>query len=281
MDQLTVGQFPSDFDYATDQSIRVARRLAHGVYKLTRDGRDIGEEVWSIFALLNSGYRLMAEIDQKWPMTHEQRVQLDVDEHWNAQGMWVQIDIGNVRRMAACIPADNVLNVELTDQRLNEEDQLRSKWKQRSKAGAVPPARNPPAPSVSAATAGVNKSVAQVQAPFEANTHLDFASALSNYVALQRLKLEQGSQATFNSIVLSLPTLVPINVEQTYSYDPEDAQREDPIKPLGRQYSIVETAPPNLKTTFWTDEHGIVLKQELMLHGARHVCEMVNYRWQA
>ena len=281
MNQLTVGQSPSDLDYGTDQSLRIARRLAHGVYKLTRDGRDIGEEVWSVFALLNSGYRVMTEIDQKWPMAHEQRVQLDVDEHWNVQGMWVQIDIGSVRRMAACKPADNMLNVELTDQRLNEEDQLRSKWKQRSKSGAVPPARNPPASSVSAASAGVNKSVTQVQAPFEPNTHLDFASALSNYVVLQRLKLEQGGQATFNSIVLSLPTLVPISVEQTYTYDSEDAQREDPIKPLGRQYSIVETAPPNLRTTFWTDEHDIVLKQELLLHGARHVCEMVNYRWQA
>ncbi len=279
MSQLTVGQSPSDFEYSTDQSIRIARRLAHGVYRLTRDGREIGEEVWSLFALLNSGFRVMTEIDQKWPLAHEQRIQVDVDDHWNTQGMWVQLDIGANRRMATCIPADGVLSVELTDQHLNEEDQLRSRWKQRSKAGAA--AHHPAAPASATAPVAGKKSVTQVQVPFESGTHLDFASSLSNYVVLQRYKPEQGSLATFNSIVLSLPTLVPVNVEQVYSYDSADEQREDPIKPLGRQYSISETAAPHLKTTFWTDEHGIVLKQELHLQGARHVCEMVNYRWQA
>jgi hypothetical protein len=34
-----------------------------------------------------------------------------------------------------------------------------------------------------------------------------------------------------------------------------------------------------MSTTFWTDEHGIAQRQEFLLDGALHACELTSYRW--
>jgi len=273
-----VGQSPGDFDYVTDQSVRIARRMAHGVYRILHAGQEVGEEAWSLLALLNGGYRVMTEIDMKWPVHNQQRAQLDVDDHWNATGMWVQIDMGRSRRMAAYIPDGNRLNIELTDLLINEDDQRTGKRRLHSSVNSLNPlpARLSASPSMAP-----KNTVVQRQLPYDAATHLDFASAVFNFVVLRRLQLTPGSEASFNSVVISLPTLEPVSLRQTYRYDADEMPGPDITQPPPQRYIITESGAPDMVTTFWCDQRNIVLKQELTLDGAIHACEMVNYRWQS
>src|SRR5512143_1056216 len=121
MDQPSPGH-SADFDYTTDQSMRVARRMAHGVYRLSHGNTDIGEEVWGIFALLNGSYRLMTDIDLQWPVPNMQRVQMHVDTGWDLQELWAEVDLPPTRRMASYVPADDKLNIEITETRLHEHE---------------------------------------------------------------------------------------------------------------------------------------------------------------
>jgi hypothetical protein len=273
MEQSSSGQNSGDFEYDTDQSTRVARRLAHGVYRLTHGGREIGEEVWGIFALLNGAYRLMTDIDLTWPIKNAQRAQLDLDARWNTHGVWAQVDINNIRRMASYIPEGNTLSVEIMETRLHEHEEEQRNYRARLRnSGGVLSLE--PARLNSGATSG--RTVLQQELPFDAATFLDFGSTMFNFVILQRLQLTLGSSATFNTVVLTLPSLEPLSIRQTYRYESDETLGNDPA----RRYTITETGSPGT-TTFWTDARGIVIKQELPLDGVAHICEMLNYRWQA
>lgn len=274
MNPPPLSQSPGDFDYSTDQSTRVSRRVAYGVYRLTHDGRDVGEEVWGIFALRSGGYRLMTEIDLQWPVPNQQRANLDVDARWMAQALWAQVEMNNTRRHAAYVPSGTTLDVQITEARVHSEDDHGGKNKLRSRAlGPNSGAERPPS--------GHGKSVLRRELPFSVTTHLDFASALFNFVVLQRLGLLQPkSSATFDSVVLTLPTLEPLEIPQSYYCEGEEVLRSDPSELLTRRYTIAESGVPETMTTFWTDMQGIVIKQELTVGGAPHGCEMVSYRWQ-
>lgn len=277
MNRILAGQSLHDFEYTTDQSVRIARRMAHGVYRITHAGLEVGEEAWSLFALLKGGYRVMTEIDLKWPVRNEQRAHLDLDEHWNALGLWAQIDMGTIRRMAAYIPDGARLNVELTDLPVSDDDRRSGRRRLRSNINDThsTSAKLSPSPSM-----GSKSKTVQKQIGFDGATHLDFASALFNYVVLQRLRLAQGTEATFNTIVISLPSLEPVSLRQTYRYEADEMPGPDLTQPPPRRYVITEPDAPGMLTTFWCDAHDIVMKQELMIDGASHGCEMINYRWQ-
>jgi len=85
--------------------------------------------------------------------------------------------------------------------------------------------------------------------------------------------------------VPALPGLAPLRIEQIYACEGEEPLRGDPAKPLTRRYQITERQPGNAPavsttpTTFWADDHGIVLAQELAINGEPHGCEMVRYTW--
>ena len=276
MGQSSTGQPPADIEFSADQSSRVARRLAHGVYRLTHGEREIGEEVWGIFALLNGTYRLLTDIDLAWPVTNTQHVQLDLDARWKIQGLWVHVDLNHSRRVASYIPEDDGLSIEIVESRVRErdEEQRSNRARLRNPAGVITtvPAR----PTVNVAGA---KPVLQRELPFQATSFLDYASTMFNFVILQRLQLLQGASATFNTVVVTLPSLEPLNIQQTYHYEGDEALGDDEAKPLARRYTITETGSPDTVTTFWTDARGIVVRQQLPLDGELHVCEMVNYRW--
>jgi hypothetical protein len=262
-----------DFDYDTDQSTRVARRVAYGVYRLTHGGRDIGEEVWGIFALRNGNSRLMTEIDLQWPVANQQRAHLDVDDQWRIQGLWAQVDLNNSRRIATYIPSGDTLGVQVVESRLHEEEERTGKSRLRGNTPAV----NAPLPRIGAIS---GRPVLERELPFDGSTHIDFASALFNFVVLQRLRLGRSTRATFDSVVLTLPSLEPLSIQQTYAYERDERLGNDTNQPSARRYRITEAGTPDAVTTFWTDAHDIVLKQDLMLEGVPHGCEIVSYRWQ-
>ena len=259
-----------DNDISTDQTLRETRRVANGVYRLSRNGRAIGEELWGIFALRNGWFRLMTEIDLTWPIPNQQRANLDVDASWSAQGMWAQIDIHNTRRMVTCIVADDVLSIEITTLRLRDEDKKASNPRPRllgdlkGQVGDEHPA---------------GKVVFQRAMSFDPQSHLDFDSALFNFVALQRLQLARGAQSTFFSVAPALPSLEPLTLRQTYRYERDETTGPDANRMIARRYAIMESGADGVLTTFWADEHGIALRQEFTMNGALHTCEMTNYRW--
>jgi hypothetical protein len=280
-----------DFDYTTDQSMRVARRVAHGVYRLLHGGQEVGDEEWAIFGLRNGSYRLMTDINLLWPVAHEQRAQLDVDERWGILGLWAQVDMYTLRRMATYVPNGDTLDVRIVETRLHEEEERTNRnnpiSRNRSKPGT------PASPAMAArprASNAMGKIVSGRELPFSPRTHIDFASALLNFVVLQRLQLSPASQSTFDSVVVSLPSLEPLSIQQTYRYERDEAlgndPRRDPKSPpsLARRYTITEgsasTNGVDTVTTFWTDAHGIALRQQLQVDGLPHACEMVSYQWQ-
>ena len=268
-----------ELDYSIDQSTRVLRRVTHGVYRLTHGGQDVGEEVWGVFALRNGAYRCMTEIDQQWPIPHQQRAHLDVDEHWNVQALWAQVDLNSTRRIATYVPSEQSLNIEIVETRLREEEEHNSRTAL-SRATGFSAYRHAPHAPPAPPTPGSNGHVIRRDViPFSAGAHLDFASALFNFVALQRLQLERGGSATFDSVVLTLPSLEPLCVQQTYCYERDEVILRETNQLATRRYTIVETGSPDMATTFWTDAHGIAIRQELTLDGLPYRCEMVSYRW--
>src|SRR5512141_3351318 len=119
-----------DLDYSLDQSTRVERRVAHGLYSLSHGGQDIGEEVWAVFALRNSAFRCLTEVEQKWPVPHQQRAQLDVDDQWKELALWAQVDLHNTRRMATYIPSSKGVSIEIAEAHLHEEEERPSRTAQ-------------------------------------------------------------------------------------------------------------------------------------------------------
>lgn len=114
-----------DLDFSLDGSDRVASRIAHGVYRITRNRRVIGEELWGIFGLLSGGYRLLTEIDLTWPVPNQQRAQLDLDASWRAQQLRVQLDLEGRRRSACYLYSDGEVEVVVYEEPCAMEKQSR------------------------------------------------------------------------------------------------------------------------------------------------------------
>ncbi len=301
-------------DVRLDQSNRIARRVAHGAYRILHAHRVVGDEAWGIFGLLSGGYRLLTEIEQDWPVPHQQRICLDLDSHWQPKTLWVQLDAEGERHNAKFTVAGSVVSIGIQQATLQAEDQpARTPAVSRGRVqvglqpagssaahGVSQPARimldraaiqedeeltSPFDSSRIQASTATRRTTNRTRLPFGAATHLDFASALSNFIVLQRADLPPGESIRLDAIVPTLPELAPLRIEQTYTCEGEEPLRGDPARPLTRRYQITEKQQENAPaavttpTTFWADEHGIVLAQELNINGEPHGCEMARYTW--
>lgn len=301
-------------DVRLDQSNRIARRVAHGAYRILHAHRVVGDEVWGIFGMLSGGYRLLTEIEQDWPVPHQQRICLDVDARWQPRVLWVQLDAEGERHNARFNVAGGVVSIDVQEAALQAEDQpARAPAVSRSQAHVglqpagpnAPPAASQPARIVldrvsirddeelaspfdtgrSQAATPSRRRAKRTRLPYGAATHLDFASALSNFIVLRRADLLPGGSIRLDAIVPALPRLAPLRVEQTYTCEGEEPLRGDPARPLTRRYQITESQPASMPAanitpiTFWADQHGIVLAQELAINGEPHGCEMARYTW--
>jgi hypothetical protein len=264
-----------DLELDLDQTERISRRIAHGVYRLSHARKPIGEEVWGIFGLRGNadtpgGYRLMSEIDSRWPLPNQQRARLDLDENWAARKLWAEVDAGNARRTAIYEvnrSARSVL-ISITESLLRYADGGKGNNKQ-GKANTELVLKAPDA----------GKLVYEDQLPFDENTYLDFGSTLFNFAHLKRVDMSKD-KATIKAIVVKLPSLEPLPLTQTYEY-----VTEEPVnsllytQQLAHCYRIVETDGGSAVTTFWSDAHGIILKQDVKWKNEWHGCELTSYKW--
>lgn len=247
-------------DIETEDALRIERRLADGVYRILHGEEPVGEENWTILALKGGGYRLMTELRLDWPRAHLQRAELDCDENWNPQALWVEIDINGKRRSATYwIEQVGVLDVRITEQKLPVAEENNTGRRGRS----APEPR-----TVYARAFG-----------FDPEANFDFASALFNFVVLRRLQLSAGRSATFESVVVTLPSLEPVAIQQAYAYVRDEPLDRATGSGLARRYTIREIDGEDAVTTFWTDARGIVIRQNVVLDGIPHGCEMIQYRW--
>lgn len=314
-----IGAYMSDGDshlddVRLDQSNRIVRRVAHGAYRILHAHRVVGDEVWGIFGMLSGGYRLLTEIEQDWPVPYQQRICLDVDSRWQPRTLWVQLDAEGERHNAKFTVAGNMVSIDIQQAALQAEDQpARTPAVSRSRVqvglqaagsnttrGAAQPARivleratiredeeitSPFEGSRIQASTASRRTTSRTRLPFGAATHLDFASALSNFIVLQRADLPPGGSIRLDAIVPALPGLAPLRIEQTYTCEGQEPLPGDATKPLTRRYQITESQQANAPAvsttpiTFWADSHGIVLAQELAINGEPHGCEMVRYTW--
>jgi len=268
-----------ELDLTLDQTERISRRIAHGVYRLSHGRKPIGEELWGIFGLRGGGdqnashrggYRLMSEIDSRWPIPNQQRARLDLDENWMARKLWVEVDAGNARRTAIYEPdyTARVVYISITESLLRYADSKGRDGKHRG---------TPDSLQLSAPEAG--KAVYDDQMPFDANTYLDFGSTLFNFAHLKRVDMSKD-KASIRAIVVKLPSLEPLALRQTYEYVTEEPVNTALFsQQLAHSYRIFESDGGKAETTFWADAHGIVLKQEVNLKGELHGCELTSYKW--
>jgi hypothetical protein len=248
-----------------DQSNRIKRRIAHGVYRIARDRKDIGEELWGIFAMMKGGYRLMTEIDLTYPVRNQQRARIDLDDDWNTRAMWVQIDANGTRRFADYVLDEGLIDVRVFEQPLPYAESQKSKSQIDRLRETIPP-----------------KQVWSEQFVKTTSTFVDFGSTMLNFAHLRQLKLKEGESIEMQALVATQPSLEPVQLKQTFTY-----VRDEKITTTyldahisSRRYTIVEHAlnnPPT--TTLWTDHRGIALRQEVRLDGHAHGCELTSYRW--
>jgi len=255
-----------DLDFSLDGSSRVTHRIAHGVYRITHNRRLVGEELWGIFGLLSGGYRLMTEIDLTWPVQNQQRAQLDLDTNWKVQQLRVQLDLEGRRRSACYLFTDGEIEITVHEEPLRYAEAMRTTREA---------AAQPMAPK----RVYANKLVCSP------STFLDYGSPLMNFAHLRRLSLGTGEQTQIHAVVVTQPLLEPLVLRQTYTYV-RDEQLSTTIMPFmtAHRYMIEEhTLSQNQSagpvTTLWTDQHKIVLKQEVLMGKDTHACEMVSYAW--
>jgi hypothetical protein len=258
-----------DFDFTLDSSDRITRRIAHGVYRIAHNRKLVGEELWGIFGLLGGGYRLMTEIDLRWPIPNQQRAQLDLGADWQASKLWVQLDAEGKRRVARYVLAEEMLEIAVFEEPSRYGDALRTPRDQ----------------SLQLAVAARAKRVYTGKATYRPDTFLDYGSPLMNFAHLRRLPLKPGSQTRIQTIVITQPSLEPLQLLQTYAYV-RDEQISSLVMPFmaTRRYTIQEHLAANGQnegpfTTIWADQHGVVIKQEVLLGKETHGCELVSYQW--
>jgi len=255
-----------DLDFSLDGSERIACRIAHGVYRITHNRRPVGEEVWGLFGLLNGGYRVMTEIDLTWPVQNQQRAQLDLDMNWKAQQLRVQLDLEGKRRSASYLFTDGGIEITIYEEPLRYAEVMRAN----REAAAQPTAPK----RVYASTLACS--------PF---TFLDYGSPLMNFAHLRRLSLSAGDHIQICAVVVTQPLLEPLVLRQTYTYV-RDEQLSTAIMPFMTAHRYVIEEHPTAQgqsagpvTTLWTDQHKIVVKQEVLMGKETHACEMVSYAW--
>jgi hypothetical protein len=257
-----------DIDLDLEQGDRVSRRVAHGVYRILHNRKVVGEELWGIFGLRAGGYRLMAEIVLHWPAPNQQRVRLDVDATWQTQTLWAQIDLHGKRRVAHYTPSGSGIEVSVMEGALRYADAGRNADQPFQLAPAAKP-----------------RPALNTTLPAKGDVFLDFGSTLLNFAHLKRIELLPGKSVDIQTIVLMQPALEPLSLVQVYTY-----QRDEQITSLIEPYvntrrvtieerdGLSEAVAP--VTTLWIDEHGIAVKQDVLLGRDTHGCELTSYTWQ-
>ena len=255
-----------ELDIDLDTADRVSQRIAHGVYRITHAQKQVGEELWGIFGLRSGGFRLMSEIDLKWPMPNKQRVQLDLDENWLARKLWVEVDVEGRRRMATYAPdgVAGIIAVKVTEVPLRYVDTRSSRALDSQLILTAPDKGNV---------------VYEDEVPFDRHTYLDFASTLFNFAHFKRIgnTLRETNKAKIKVVVVKLPSLEPLILRQTYEYVTDEPVGDS--MQLAQCYTISESDGGSARTTFWCNSRGVILKQNVELNGQQHGCELISYRW--
>lgn len=257
-----------DLDLDLDNTDRIIRRIAHGVYRITHNRKVVGEELWGIFGLQGGGYRLMTEIDLKWPIPNQQRARLDLDGDWRVRRLWVQLDADGKRRVAHYLPEGDEVNVTVFEEPLRYPAEGN---------------RSPREQALQTAVAAKAKRVFAGSAPYGPETFLDYGSTLLNFAHLRRLHLVPNTQVQIQTVVVTQPSLEPLEVAQTYTYV-RDEQITTLIQPfmVTRRYMIEESTDGEdggPVTTLWTDPNGVAIKQDVLLGKETHGCELISYQW--
>lgn len=255
-----------DFDIDLDSADRISQRMAHGVYRITHGQKAVGEELWGIFGLRSGGYRLMSEIDLKWPVQNKQRAKLDLDANWIAKKLWVEMDIDTRRRLATYTPdlMHGMVAIHVAEMPLRYAEANKSRNDETSFSLNAP---------------DKGKAVYEDELPFDGQSYLDFASTLFNFAHLKRIgsRLQESNKAKIKAIVVKLPSLEPLTLKQTYEYVTDEPIGEN--QQLAHCYTITESEGGSAKTTFWCNNRGIILKQQVTLNNQQHGCDLTSYRW--
>ncbi len=266
-----------DLDLDLDNSDRVSERIAHGVYRIIHNRKEVGEELWGIFGLRGGGSRIMTEIDLKWPIPNQQRARLDLDTTWHEQQLFVQLDAQGKRHRATYFldAGKGEAEINVFEEALRYADAV-----QGNKGKAADQSFQYAANAQAKRTFGDTLT-------YDDNTFFDFGSTLMNFVHLKRLNLKLNSHAAMRAIVAMQPSLEPLTIMQTYRYV-RDEVISTVVQPAvnAHRYTIEEQSQANTNagdsptTTIWVDDHGIVLKQDVLLGKDTHGCELMRYAWQ-
>jgi len=254
---------------ALDNSDRIARRIAHGVYRIVHNRKEVGEELWGIFGLRGGGYRLMTEIDLKWPVPNQQRAQLDLDTDWRERKLSVQLDSQGKRRNAYYQLVAGGAEVDVFEEPLRYAEAIKANGSGEAPFQAI----TPPKP----------KRMFGDTLPFDETTYFDFGSTLMNFVHLKRLPLRLGTKAQMRALVVTQPSLEPLTLSQVYAYVRNEVITTT-VQPAlhACRYTIEEHSESGNTptTTLWTDEHGVAIRLEAAVGRDTHGCELVSYAWQ-
>lgn len=260
---------PEDFDL--DHSTRVKARVAHGVYRVARGKTAIGEELWQILNLRNGMTRVMTEITMRWPVPHQHRVRYDLGAGWQPDNVWAEVESQGARFNGQFTREDeNTLSAKIRRTVLQIVDTSKKKA----------PGEEPQPLQTFRSTPG--KIILNEPLPFGNATQIDFNSPLFAYVILRRLgwQMETGTAKTFDSVVITLPHLKPIRVQQTYAC-------VDTSAPKARAYDypvwhcrITEPGNSGAKTDAWVNGHGIPVRMEVALEGVTHITELTSFHWR-
>jgi hypothetical protein len=260
-----------------DTTDRVERRVAHGVYRIFHNKRDIGQELWGVFALKTGGFRLLSEIELSWPVENKQWLRYDLTDAWEPLLLWTQIDVDGMRRFATYAPASaDAFDVSVYEQSIRhaeQNDEVR-------KTGAMKPVNGAKPTTEKLRPIVPPRQILNEALPRNGSIHLDFGSTLMNLAQLRLLRLAQGESAGMTALIPSQPSLMPISVNQTCTFTRvEDVSSVLEGFTAARRYVITEEGDNAPHSTLWTDEHDVVLRQEIILGAESHGCELVSYQW--
>jgi hypothetical protein len=261
-----------------DAADRVERRVAHGVYRIFHNKRDIGQELWGMFKLKAGGYRLMSEIELQWPVENKQWLRYDLSDEWEPLLLWTQIDVDGMRRFSTYAPgaaeAFDISIYEQSIQHAEQNDEVRKTTGAMKPVNGVKPTTDKMRPIVPP------RQIFNQALPRTSTTCLDYGSTLMNLAQFRMLQLSQGESAAMTALIPSQPSLMPITVDQTCTFTRvEDVSSVLDGFTSARRYVITEEGESAPHSTLWTDEHDVVLRQEIMFGTESHGCELVSYTW--
>ncbi len=264
---------PDEFDL--DQTTRVRARAAHGAYRVTRGKTVIGEELWQILHLRNGMTRVMTEISMRWPVAHQHRVRFDLNEAWQPDNVWAEVESQGSRFNGHFTrESENVLHARTRRTVLQRQETPKNK-----------PASDEPEP-LQTFRSTPSKVILNEPLDFGNDAQIDFNSPLFNFVILRRLAgaagrvMEPGTVKTFGSVVITLPHLKPIRATQTYACVDQTPPKDKNFGYPVWHYRITEPGNAGAQTQVWANAHNIPVQMEVTLNGATHITELTSFHWR-